>query len=366
MSAPQSLLCELEDAIQGGSRAARIETLRRITDLFLTGADQFNEEQIGVFDDVLGHLVERIETRARIELAKRLAPVEQAPPDVINRLARDDEIAVAGPVLTQSKRLSTADLVEIAQSKGQSHLLAIASRDSLEDRVTDVLIDRGDGKVMHTLAANTGAAFSREGYATMVKRAEADESLLVKIGRRLDIPAQLFRELLLRATQAVRERLLASASDEARATIKRVLAEASEEVAREAPMRHIADAQRLISLMHETGRLNDAEVLTFARTDKFDEVVAAIATMTGAPFEMIDRVMCGGRTDAALVPCKAAALGWPTVRSILEMRGSRLAAGEHDIESASAEYARLSASTAQRVLRFWQVRQSTSGQAPAV
>lgn len=363
MSAPQSLLCELEDAIQGGSREARIETLRRITDLFLTSADQFNEEQIGVFDDVLGHLIHRIETKARIELARRLAPIDQAPPDVINTLARDDEIDVAGPVLAQSRRLTTGDLIEIAQSKSQAHLLAIAGRDALEDRLTDVLIDRGDGKVMHRLASNDGAAFSRQGYATLVKRAEADETLAMKIGRRLDIPAQLFRELLLRATEAVRDRLLASASDEARATIKRVLADASDEVSREAPQRHIADAQRLVGMMQETGRLNDSEVLGFARANKFDEVVAAIAVMTGAPFDMIDRVIGGARTDAALVPCKAAALTWATARSILEMHGSRLAAGEHDIETAASEYAKLSTSTAKRVLRFWQVRESAAGQA---
>jgi uncharacterized protein (DUF2336 family) len=360
----QSLLSELEEAIQGGSREARVDTLRRVTDLFLTGADQFTEEQIGVFDDVLGHLITRIETKARIELAKRLAPIEQAPIEVINSLARDDEIEVAGPVLTQSKRLTTSDLIEIAQSKGQAHLLAIAGRDKLEERLTDVLVDRGDGKVMHTLASNAGATFSREGYATLVKRGEADESLAVKIGRRLDIPAQLFRELLLRATEAVRERLLASASDDARETIKRALSEASEEISREAPVRHIADARRLVAMLQETGRLNDAEVLSFARADKFDEVVASIAEMTGAPFEMIDRVMGGMRTDAALVPCKAAALSWPTVRSVLEMRGPRLANAEHDIEVASFEYAKLSTATAKRVLRFWQVRQSASaGQA---
>ena len=73
-------------------------------------------------------LVARVETRARAELSKRLAPVDYAPFEVIQYLAWDDEIAVAGEVLTHSGRLSTEALVKIARIKGQDHLLAISAR----------------------------------------------------------------------------------------------------------------------------------------------------------------------------------------------------------------------------------------------
>ena len=100
MSAQQSLMDELEEAVSSGSRDKRVDTLRRITDLFLVSPAQLNSEQIGVFDDVLTHLIARVETKARAELAMRLAPVDQAPGEVIRKLAFDDEIIVAGPVLT--------------------------------------------------------------------------------------------------------------------------------------------------------------------------------------------------------------------------------------------------------------------------
>src|SRR4051794_21031698 len=105
-----SLMDELEDAVRNGSREMRVGTLRRITDLFLVAPSQLSTEQIELFDDVLTHLVSRVETRARAELAVRLAPVSQAPVDVIRQIARDDEIDVAGPVLKQSACLSTSDL----------------------------------------------------------------------------------------------------------------------------------------------------------------------------------------------------------------------------------------------------------------
>lgn len=57
MTPSQSLIVELESAVQGSSHARRVETLRRVTDLFFTAADRYTEEQVGLFDDVLGRLI---------------------------------------------------------------------------------------------------------------------------------------------------------------------------------------------------------------------------------------------------------------------------------------------------------------------
>ena len=139
-----SIIAELEDAVRGGSSARRVETLRQVTDLFLNDGERLSDDQVKVFDDVLCLLIARVETRARAELSKRLAPLDYAPFEVIQYLAWDDEIAVAGDVLTHSSRLSTEALVEIASIKGQDHLLAISARDNLPEAVTDVIVDRGE------------------------------------------------------------------------------------------------------------------------------------------------------------------------------------------------------------------------------
>ena len=102
-----SIISELEDAVSSGSSTKRVSTLRRVTDLFLHDGERLSDEQVKVFDDVLCFLVARVETRARSELAKRLAPVDYAPFEVIQHLAFDDEIAVSGDVLTHSSRLGT-------------------------------------------------------------------------------------------------------------------------------------------------------------------------------------------------------------------------------------------------------------------
>jgi uncharacterized protein (DUF2336 family) len=357
MGVQQSLIIELEDAIKSGSPEKRIETLRRVTDLFLNDADRLNEAQIGVFDGVLSHLIERIETKALVELSQHLAPVDNAPIEVVRRLARNDEIAVAGPVLTQSARLTTGDLVEIAQTRSQRHLLAISGRDQLEEAVTDVLLDRGDQQVVHRLARNAGARFSEAGFTTLVRNAETDESLAEKIGLRLDIPLRLLRDLLLKATEAVRSRLLSHAPPETRDEIQRVLAKISNEVCREATAsRDFTRAQQTILLMQKQGKLNETALLEFATARRYEEMLAALAALCSSSIELIVSLARNDRNDGLLVPCKAAGLKWPTVSAILRNRFAHHTVSDGDLAQAKEEFLKVSQTSAQRVLRFLQVR----------
>src|ERR1700748_2006434 len=116
MSASASLIPELEDVIQHGSQDKRAATVKRIANLFVDSAAQFNEDHIGLFDDVLCRLIVEIETKALAEMAQRLAPMRNAPIELMRRFAHDDDIAVAGPVLSQSTRLQETELVELART----------------------------------------------------------------------------------------------------------------------------------------------------------------------------------------------------------------------------------------------------------
>ena len=73
-----AFVAELEDAVKNGTAERRVDTLRRVTSLFLGESDKLNEQQIGVFDDVLVHLIQRIETKALVQLSSMLAPVGNA------------------------------------------------------------------------------------------------------------------------------------------------------------------------------------------------------------------------------------------------------------------------------------------------
>jgi len=348
-----SIIAELEDAVRGGSSARRVETLRQVTDLFLNDGERLSDDQVKVFDDVLCLLIARVETRAKAELSKRLAPLDYAPFEVIQHLAWDDEIEVAGSVLANSSRLGTEVLVEIASSKGQDHLLAISGRPNLPAAVTDVIVDRGEDQVIRRLANNAGAQFSEEGYSNIVARASADDELVEILGLRDDLPPSCMRDLLRRAKDAVRARLLAIAPPAIQEEIKQVLNTIARETA--SPGRSFGVAEEYVKLMKGLNELDDAAVYNFAESKKFDEVTVAIAVLNEMPIEMVARLMEGPRADLLLIPCRSARLNWPTVESILRKRPVMPSVNEQTLEIAERDYRKLSMETAQRTVRFWQL-----------
>jgi uncharacterized protein (DUF2336 family) len=229
MGAPASLLPELEHVVQHGSVEKRAETLRRITSLFLDGAKAFNNEHVALFDDVIGCLIEEIEAKALAELARRIAPVANAPSGVVSKLAKNDDIDVAAPML-KAAALTDPDLKYIAETKSQAHLLALTSRLGIGEALSDILVERGDREVARSIANNHKAVLSEGAFSTLVKRAEEDGVLAEKVGLRIDIPPRLFRQLLVQASEVVQNRLLAQAKPETQAEISRVLAKVTDEV----------------------------------------------------------------------------------------------------------------------------------------
>ena len=218
-----------------------------------------------------------------------------------------------------------------------------------------MLVRRGDSEVVRNVADNQSAKFSEGGFSALVKRAEEDEDLAQKVGSRPDIPPHLFRELLVRATAVVQQRLLASAKPETRAEIQRVLDKISKEYDKAAPARDYSAALRAVREMKEAGKLGEAELADFANGKKFEETVAAVALLCGVPIETADRLMAGDRPDPILILCKASNYSWTTVKAIIMSRPSARGTSNHSIESAFANFEKLSTSTAQRVVRFWQV-----------
>jgi uncharacterized protein (DUF2336 family) len=365
-----SIAGEVEAAINTGSAEKRLETIKRVTDLFVSSAGSFNDEQIELFDDLLERLINTIEIRAiadvsaRIALAEmsvQLAPIAQAPPAVVRRLARHDEISVAGPVLKESARLSAEDLVEIAETKGEQHLLAISGRWWLKEIVTDALLARRYPSVSRRLVSNPGARVSAAGFALLVAQAESDPELAVETGIRVDLPPALRHQLLRKATEAVRSRLLSRAPphlfEEIRSAIAAVAAGANREMSR---VRDFTAARRLMARLKEKGELNEAALFAFAKQRKYEETVAALAELSQSSIEIIRPLMQSLRDDGLLVPCKGAGLSWETASAVLESRFATGSMAPLELAKARGEFAGMTIEDARRLLRFWQVRSSPS------
>jgi uncharacterized protein (DUF2336 family) len=370
LNAELSIVDEIETAINAGSADKRLKTIKRVTDLFLASAGSIDDEQIGLFGVVLERLIKTIEIRAiadvsaRIALAEvssQLAPVAKSPPSVVRLLAKNDEIAIAGPVLTESARLSTEDLLEIAETKGEQHLLAISGRWWLKEVVTDVILARRYPTVSRRIVNNPGARVSAAGFAIVVGQAESDAELAIETGIRVDLPSALRQQLLSNATEAVRSRLLARAPPHIFEEIRSAIAAVSANVNREmSKVRDFAAAKSFVTLLSANGELDEATLFRFAKQRKYEETVAALAVLSQSTVEVIRPLMQSLRDDGVLIPCKVAGLSWDTVSAILDSRFAAGSMGPHELEKAKAQFARITNDNARRLLRFWQVRSSSS------
>jgi uncharacterized protein (DUF2336 family) len=349
---PLSLIDELERAVKDGSPERRANTLRRVTDLFLLDANRLSDEQIEVFDDVLSLLAEKIESSALIDLGKRLAPVTNAPARTIKNLAGHDDIAVAAPVLTESIILTTNDLVEIAQAKGQAHLLAISERSTLDMAVTDILIDRGDRKVVTTIATNAGARFSDLGFSSLVEKSAGDDTLAEIVGTRSDIPAVLLRDLLQHATEAVKAKIFALLPPERRNEAEQVVAKIAKSFGKKKTGHDYSYAESRVEALDMSGSLDEEALAIFVRRGQQDELIVALARLSSFPIGTVAPLLTGHRNDAVLIPCKAADLQWTTVEIILRGRLPGQEIGEDIVALARSDYSKLDKATAQRTLRF--------------
>jgi uncharacterized protein (DUF2336 family) len=360
-ASPESLLDELQTTLAHGTVARRVETLRRVTDLFINGAVDYSDEQVGLFDDVFQCLIVHIETSAKALLSNRLAPIDTAPPQTIRALAFDDLIEVAAPVLSQSERLDDDALIETARTKSQAHLMAISTRRVLSGAVTDVLVQRGDDDVVQSTVNNPGAEFSERSFTRLVNRAERDDDLATCVGLRPTIPRHLYLKLLAKASVTVRARLEAANPQQAE-EVPTAVREATQR-ARSAPSavsKETAIAHALVRSLYEDGRLDEYQVEAFAETGAFDEANAGLAALANVSVAIAENMMIETRAEGVMILAKVAGMSWSTVKSIIFMR-DELSGGEPtDIGACKDTYERLRPSTAQQVLRFHRMQQTSA------
>jgi uncharacterized protein (DUF2336 family) len=364
-----SIADEVEAAIAAGTSEKCSETAERVTALFLASAGQYNDELIALFGDVFERLINSIELRALAdvsakialaELSSQLAPVPQAPATIIRRLARHEDVTVAGPVLTEAPRLTNEDLVEIAQSRGEKHLLAICGRWWLQEIVTDALLARRFPSVSRRLVENPGARVSPAGFAMIVGQAAADPELAVVTGIRADLPADLRTKLLRQATDAVRTRLLSRAPAYLFEELRAAIASASASVEREmAKPRDFAGAKTCIAKMKKEGRLTESALLGFARQKRYEETIVALAELAQTNMEMVRPLMQSIRSEGILVPCKVAGLSWETVNALLDCRFSSGVTAPDELAKLKSHFVDLTLDEAKRLLKLWTVRSAS-------
>ena len=353
----RSILDDLVSPVAGATAKHRLKIIDRVADLFAAGSRSYSDEQISLFDDVLRRLTVDIEVKARATLAHRLAVIDNAPPVLIRSLAFDDAIEVAEPVLIYSERLTDDDLVENATTKSQDHLYAIAQRLKLSEKVTDVLVERGDQRVVHKVVKNKGARFSLAGFGKLTTRARYDRKLTLALGERSDLPRQYFLKLLEAASSKVRAKLEASNPQlvaAIRDTVDDVATAMQREVRKGSHAHAVAvrEAKRRFNVQPIT----EASVHGPAHAQDFEKTVVALARLGVFPVDLVERALLDEGEDMLLLLAKAAGCSWTTAREMLVMFAANRNLQPDDITVAFERYRKLSQQTARNIVTFYEKR----------
>jgi uncharacterized protein (DUF2336 family) len=360
MSQANSFLKELDDAVARGTPESRTRALWHTTDLMIAG--RYSDDEIWTFGEVIGRLADEIEVATRAQLARRLARFDQAPVNIIHKLAFDDAIEVAGPILQESDKLEPYALVANVCTKGQPHMLAISKRKSIEEEVTDVLVTRGNQEVVKSVATNNGARLSDFGFLHMITRAEGDSILAEQLGLRKDIPRHVFQQLIAKASDDVKKRLELERPgmvDQIQTSVTDVAGELQSKFG---PVsRSYLVAKRVVATQHQLGNLNENSISAYARFHKVDEVTIGLSLLCALPGDVIERALLDRNRETLLILAKALDFSWETTMSLLFLgaKDHRITAKEfHDLEK---EFGGLNVETSRSVLEFYKSRKNSAG-----
>ena len=355
MSEASSFLRDLDDAVSRGTPESRRRALWHTTDLMITG--RYSDDEIWTFGEVIGRLADEIEVAARAELARRLARFDRAPANIIHKLAFDDEIDVAGPILRESGRLEAYALVANVCTKGQPHMLAISKRTSIEAAVTDALVTRGSRDVVNSVASNDGARFSDFGFLHMTKRAEGDSILAEQLGLRKDIPRHVFQQLIAKASDDVKKRLEGERPDMVKQIQSSVTDVAGALQSKFGPVsRSYFVAKRVVATQHRQGNLNENSISGYARSHKLDEVTIGLSLLCALPGDVIERALLDRNREMLLILAKALDFSWATTMSLLFLGAKDHRITAQELKDQESEFGRLNFETSRSVLEFYQSR----------
>jgi hypothetical protein len=359
MSETKWFLRELNDAILRGTAESRLRALWHTTDLMIAG--RYSDDEIWTFGEVIGRLADEIEVAARSQLAKRLADFDRAPVNIIHKLAFDDEIEVAGPVLRDSERLEPYALVANACLKSQTHLLAISKRKSIDEQVTDVLVTHGNQDVVNSVVTNNGARFSDFGFLHMITRADGDSILAEQLGLRKDIPRQVFQQLIAKASDNVRKRLKYERPDMVDQIQSSVTDVAGALQSKLGPVsRGYFVAKKVVTTQHRQGNLNENSISGYARAHKIEEVTIGLSLLCSLPVDLIERALMDRNRETLLILAKALGFSWDTSMALLFLGAKDHRITANDLKDLEHEFGHLNVATSRSIVEFYQSRKNAA------
>lgn len=189
------------------SESGRHALAHSVSDIFLAEANDFSDREEVLIHDILRQTVHELEVPLRQAVSLRLAGNPSVPQELLLTLA-NDQIEVAYPILLKSPVLGDPDLLNIIHEQSIRHRMAVASRETVSETLTDALIARGEEQVIRKVLENSGSQISAESMKLAVRESRRVRAYQSPLVRRSDLPPELALEMFGWISAALRQYIM--------------------------------------------------------------------------------------------------------------------------------------------------------------
>ena len=336
-------------------RKALVEAIGALSD---GKGSTLSDRERGLMFDILGHLVHETEMSVRRTVSACLAELPGAPRDLIRLLANDD-IEIAYPVLTNSGVLQDEDLIEVMRHRTQEHQLAITIRSTINESVSDALVETGNENVIRSLLKNTDAKISRSTMENLIEQSKRIDSFQEPILHRRELDPELVTEMFAWVSTALRQ-YIADDWDLDSGTVDSLLerATAREVQAAAYDARELSKTQQLAENLESIGKMTPEMMLGVLREGEVALFIALFTNFTGLDETFVRRMLFEHGGNALAITCKAAGIGKAIFASIFALTRSKKGADEEvlrkETRACIAIYNKTSRDKAMETVRRWQ------------
>jgi uncharacterized protein (DUF2336 family) len=161
---------------------------RRLQDVVGLPSSRISPQERHMAADLLIEMLRDVDLQTRVRCSERISQLVDAHPLLLRFLSRN-EIEVARPLLQVSNAFNDSDLIACAKSPTVSseHRILIAQRKSVNEVVSDVLVEFGELDVCIALLRNEGARLANTAVETLTAMSKSYTELVTYLLKRPEL-----------------------------------------------------------------------------------------------------------------------------------------------------------------------------------
>lgn len=272
---------------------------------------ELSPQESELLADVMIELMRQAEIDLRQALAEKLSIMENVPLRLTLQMANDD-ISVAGSILSKSVVLSDLDLIYIIKSKGADHWRAIASRPQMSDQIMNILVDTNEEGTVETLIKNTNIKLTEYALDVTTQLACESERLAKPLLQRPEVTPDIAKRLYHHVGDALKAYIKDEYGDSVGGSIVDLVDDVIVEFSDAAEEEHLTDGEgpgqnalKDADRYKEKGLLTTKLMLGTLRRGQFDAFTAQFSRFTGMSPKTVKDILEQPSGQGLAVACRA-------------------------------------------------------------